>query len=89
MSIPLIRNISASMEKRKYKTYLDSVVSASKLYNDSYSEDLFGHNENWCAYITYEQLVNKNLLKDIEKYKKENESFYKGYESKIIKFIKK
>lgn len=31
----------------------------------------------------------KNLLKDIEKYKKENESFYKGYESKIIKFIKK
>ena len=66
LSIPLIRNVSASMEKKKYKTYSDSLLNASKLYNDSYSEDLFGHNENGCAYVTYEQLEDKNLLKDIE-----------------------
>ena len=42
------------------------MVSAAKLYNDSYSEDLFGHNENGCAYVTYQQLVDKNLLKDID-----------------------
>ena len=66
LSIPLIRNLSSSMEKKKYKTYNDSLVNAAKLYNDSYSEDLFGHNENGCAYVTYGQLIERNLLKDIE-----------------------
>ena len=66
LSIPLIRNLSSSMEKKKYKTYSDALLSGAKLYNDSYSEDLFGHNENGCAYVTYEQLKERNLLKDIE-----------------------
>ena len=66
LSIPLIRNLSGTMEKKKYKTYSDSLLNSAKLYNDSYGEDLFGHNENGCAYVTYEQLENKNLLKDIE-----------------------
>ena len=66
LSIPLIRNVSASMEKKKYTTYNETVLSGAKLYNDSYSEDLFGHNENGCAYVTYAQLKERNLLKDIE-----------------------
>jgi prepilin-type N-terminal cleavage/methylation domain-containing protein len=65
ISIPLIRGLSNTFEKKKYTNYADGVLSAAKLYNDSYSEDLFGHNEYGCAYITYEQLVEKNLLKDI------------------------
>ena len=66
LSIPLIRNLSASMEKKKYTTYNETLLSGAKLYNDSYSEDLFGHNENGCAYVTYSQLEDRNLLKDIE-----------------------
>lgn len=66
ISIPLIRNLSSTFEKKKYTNYRDSMLTAGKLYNDSYSEDLFGHNEYGCSYITYEQLVERNLLKDIE-----------------------
>ena len=66
ISIPLIRNLSSTFEKKKYTNYRDSMLTAGKLYNDSYSEDLFGHNEYVCSYITYEQLVEGNLLKDID-----------------------
>ncbi len=66
ISVPLIRGLTTTFEKKKYNNYADSLLSASKLFNDSYSEDLFGHNEYGCAYITYDQLVEKNLLKDIQ-----------------------
>ena len=66
ISIPLIRNLSATFEKKKYENYRDGVASSGKLYNNSYSEDLFGHNEYGCAYIPYEKLANKNLIKDID-----------------------
>ena len=66
ISVPLIRSLSTTFEKKKYINYADSLLSASKLYNDSYSEDLFGHNEYGCAYITYDELVKRNLLKDIQ-----------------------
>ena len=66
ISVPLIRSLNTTFEKKKYTNYADSLLSASKLYNDSYSEDLFGHNEYGCAYITYDQLVERDLLKDIQ-----------------------
>ena len=66
LSIPLIRNLTVAFDKRKYESYADSVLYAAKLYNDSYSEDLFGHNEYGCCYITYDDLEEKNLIKDIE-----------------------
>ena len=66
LSIPLIRNLTAGFEKRKYESYANSVLSAGKLFNDSYGEDLFGHNEYGCAYITYDKLVERRLLNDIE-----------------------
>lgn len=66
MAVPLIRGLSNIFERKKYSSYKDSMIVASKLYNDSYSEDLFGHNENGCAYITFDQLVDRNLLKDID-----------------------
>lgn len=66
ISVPLIRGLSTTFEKKKYQNYADSVLSSAKLYNDSYNEDLFGHNEYGCAYITYDELVERGLLKDIE-----------------------
>ena len=66
LSIPLIRNLTTSFETKKYQNYADSVLAASKVYNDSYSEDLFGRNEYGCAYIPYEKLAEKNLIKDIQ-----------------------
>ena len=66
LSIPLIRNLSNMFEKKKYENYADSVLAAGKIFNDSYNEDLFGHNEYGCAYITYDKLVERKLIKDIE-----------------------
>ena len=65
ISIPLIRNIQASNEMRKYTTYMDSLKVSAKLYVDSYGEDLFGHSSVGCALIHYSQLEDKGLLKDI------------------------
>ncbi len=65
ISIPLIRNIQASNEMKKYTTYMDSLKNSAKLYVDSYAEDLFGHEESGCAIIQYNQMEEKGLLKDI------------------------
>ena len=62
MSIPLIRNIREKNEQKKYNTYGDSLISASKLYRDSYEEDLFGHKNSGCALVSYSQLKEKNLI---------------------------
>lgn len=66
ISIPLIKNIQNANENRKYVTYADSLLSGAKLYNDAYAEDLFGDLENGCAYISYEQLETKKLIKPIQ-----------------------
>ncbi len=66
MSMPVIRNIIEANTIKKYTTYKDSVESSAKLYVDSYSEDLFGKNKSGCAYITYDQMKDKNLIKNIQ-----------------------
>jgi len=66
LSIPLIRGIQESNEKRKFTTYRDSFVNSAKLYVDSYNEDLFGHKDGGCAYVTWKQLYEKELTKDIQ-----------------------
>ncbi len=66
MALPLIRNIVEANTMRKYSTYRDSVESSAKLYVDSYSEDLFGNRVSGCAYVTYDQLQEKSLIKDIQ-----------------------
>ena len=66
MAIPLMRNLTNTVTNRKYETYKDSLVYASKLYVDSYSEDLFDHRESGCAYIDIDSLIERNLAKDIE-----------------------
>ena len=66
MSIPLINSIKEANLKRKYNTFLDSLTYNSKLYVDSYQDDLFKYKDSGCAYISYADLKNKLLTKDIE-----------------------
>ena len=66
MSFPVIRRIRESNEKKQYEIYSNSITHSSKLYVDSYDEDLFGHNSSGCAYVTYEMLADKNLTEDID-----------------------
>ena len=65
MSIPLIGVIRDANTKRKYKTYLDSLIYNSKLYVDSYQEDLFKNQDSGCSYISYENLKDHLNIKDI------------------------
>ncbi len=65
ISIPLIRNIRETQQRKQYETYRNSLSYASKVYADSFSEDLFGHNEIDCATVSYNQLKAKSLIKDI------------------------
>ena len=64
MSIPIIRNITVKNTSTKYSSYLDTVVNAAKLYVDSYGDDMFGHHEAGCHYVTFQDLKDKNLVKD-------------------------
>ena len=66
LSIPVVRNIQKKQLEKKYTTYLDSLNYASKLYVDSYAEDLFGHSNKGCTYLTYDKLISHNLVKDID-----------------------
>ena len=66
ISIPLIINIQQSQTKRKYKVYGETLISSAKLYNDSYGEDLFGKRESDCRVVTYADLEDKKLVKDID-----------------------
>ena len=65
ISIPLIRNIQDSMTKKKYNTYLSGLKTSAKLYNDSYSEDMFGRKKTGVYCVSYSELENKKLIKDI------------------------
>ena len=67
ISIPLIRNIRQGNTQKEYENYANSIKYGAKLYVDSYGEDLFGHNESGCAIITYQDLKDKNLVKDFDK----------------------
>ena len=65
LSIPLIRNIQANNEKKEFKTYMETLKYSSKLYVDSYGEDLFGRHKSGCVVIKYKDLYDKGLIKDI------------------------
>ena len=65
ISIPLIRNIREGNEDKQYTTYTDSLKQSAKLYLNSYEEDVFGREESGCAIVTYKQLKERDLIKDI------------------------
>ena len=73
MSWPVITRVQESNEISKYKKYGEALVAAAKLYIDSYEEDLFYYDDDLdddarergqCAYITYNELTEHQLIKD-------------------------
>ena len=66
ISIPILRGLQEKNTTKKYEVYMSSLVSATKLYIDSYGDDLFGDNPVDCAIVTYINLDDKNLFKDIQ-----------------------
>ena len=66
MAFPTMRAIQGRNETRKYEEYGHSMLSAAKLYTDSYADDLFPRGyKNDFAKISTESLVQKDLLKNI------------------------
>lgn len=65
LALPSIRNIQEKNSTKKYETYQKSLISSAKLYVDSYSEDMFGVNKSGCYDISYGELKDKKLVKDI------------------------
>ena len=73
MSWPVISKIQDNNEISKYKKYGEALVSAAKIYVDSYEEDLFMYEDDLteeqkekgqCVYITYNDLADHLLIKD-------------------------
>ncbi len=66
MAFPTIRAVQTNNTKKKYEAYGDTVVSAAKMYVDSYGMDLFDPDRvNEQQLIKVEDLVKKDLIKDI------------------------
>ena len=66
MAFPTIRAIQSNNTNKKFEEYGKSAISAAKLYTDSYAEDMFDmRNNNQMKSIDFNDLVKKDLLKDI------------------------
>ena len=65
LSIPLIRNIQEDNKDKEYKTYMNTMRYSTRLYVDSYGEDLFGRHKSGCVNVSYFDLYQKGLIKDI------------------------
>ena len=66
MAFPIIRRLRENNQDTQYTTYKSSLTYGAKLYVDSYSQDLFGYNDSGCAIISYNQLEERKLAKDID-----------------------
>ena len=64
LALPGVQQLQARNRNKKYETYSTALVSAGKLYTDSYSADMFGMTGNGCFDIHYDELVGKALIKD-------------------------
>ena len=51
IAIPTLRAFQNSNATKQYESYSASVASSAKLYNDSYSEDLFGNADSGCQKV--------------------------------------
>ena len=66
IALPQISNIQQNNKTTKYKKYAESMLSSGKLYTDAYTEDMFGNNQSGCVDITYNEMKEKDLLKEIK-----------------------
>lgn len=66
IAIPQLSNIKSSNKTTQYKKYAETMLTSGKLYTDSYTEDMFGNNQIGCVDISYNEMKEKDLLKDIK-----------------------
>ena len=66
IAIVAMTNISKKDIETQERIYEDALITAAKLYNDSYSVDTFGRNKYGCKKIPYSKLKNKDLIKTLE-----------------------
>jgi len=76
MSWPAISKVQENNELSNYRKYGESLVAAAKLYIDAYEEDVFYYEDDLtedeqergqCAYISYADLAEHQLIKDYSK----------------------
>ena len=66
MAFPVIRAIQINNKNTKFEEYGRAAISASKLYTNSYGEDLFEPEiDNQFTTITFSDMAKKDLIKDI------------------------
>ena len=66
MAFPTMRALQGRNEKNKFQEYGKAMISAAKLYADSYYDDLFpSGRKNDYAVVSSKDLLKKDLLKDI------------------------
>ena len=66
IAIPALTSISRKDIDTQKRIYEDALITAAKMYNDSYSEDTFGRSKYGCAKIPYSKLKDKDLIKNLE-----------------------
>lgn len=66
IALPQINKIMQENSKRKFEKYGESIITASKLYTDSYTKDMFGNNVVGCKNIDLNTLMEKGLIEDIK-----------------------
>ena len=66
VALPQISRLLQGNNETKYKNYEQAMIDAAKLYTDSYSKDMFGNNDSGCFYVKLEEMIAKNLIRDIE-----------------------
>ena len=65
IAMPVLRAFQTSNDKKQYESYAKSVSSSAKLYNDAYSDDLFGNLDSGCQKVSLTEMINKKVAKDI------------------------
>ena len=65
ISIPILRGVQQKNAMRKYEVFMDTVVKSGKLYVDAYEQDLFGYGQSGCRIITFADMDERRLIKDI------------------------
>ena len=66
VALPVINNVSSGFTEKKFEYFGESLLAVGKLYADQSREDLFGDSPEGCVDVSFNELVNKGLIKDIE-----------------------
>ena len=66
MALPAVRRVQLDNKDKKFIAYEKTIKTASKLFVDSYDEDLFGYVNSGCAKVTYNELETKKLIEGIQ-----------------------